>query len=492
MGVAQPQGPIRKSERFAQIFVLALLYAAPAWLCIHAACVSDPDVWWHMRTGEWILRHHAVPHTDPFSISDAGKPWAAYSWLFDLAVYLLFQLLGLAGLLVYSAGLVLSITIALHHLIRRLCPDFTIAALLTFAACFAMAHLYTPRPWLFTILFFILELDILMYVRETGQVQRLIWLPLLFAAWANLHIQFINGLLVLLLAFAESAMPPRFRWATTRAGSAWLGLACGASVVATWLNPYGWHIYKVAYDLAAQPGVLNKISELQAIPFRSLPDYCLLLIALAAAGSLAMHRRVFTFEGALLTFAAVLSFRSQRDMWVMAIVGSVILASSTIGAARELRRGALLFTPLAALGACLILGVASLLTRVTNPSLGILLANGMPVRAVEFIKEKHYGGSIYNDYAWGGYLIWSLRLPVIIDGRAALHGDQQIDRSLATWNAAPDWNSDPGLLSSSIVIGPVKAPLMQVLRTDTSFRLVFVDKIAAVFIARGSETTPTQ
>jgi hypothetical protein len=27
----------------------------------------DTDTWWHLRTGQWIVEHCAVPHTDPFS-----------------------------------------------------------------------------------------------------------------------------------------------------------------------------------------------------------------------------------------------------------------------------------------------------------------------------------------------------------------------------------------------------------------------------------------
>ena len=70
----------------------------------------------------------------------------------------------------------------------------------------------------------------------------------------------------------------------------------------------------------------------------------------------------------------------------------------------------------------------------------------MPVAAVDAIRAKgYYAGPLFNDFNWGGYLIWALRMPVSIDGRAAFYGDQAIDRSVATWNAAPDWNSDPEL-----------------------------------------------
>ena len=72
----------------------------------------------------------------------------------------------------------------------------------------------------------------------------------------------------------------------TRLRAPWIFAAFVGSVGATLLNPYGWHIYRVAFDLAAQPGVLDKISELKAMRFRDPSDFCVLFLALAAAGSL--------------------------------------------------------------------------------------------------------------------------------------------------------------------------------------------------------------
>jgi hypothetical protein len=112
------------------------------------------------------------------------------------------------------------------------------------------------------------------------------------------------------------------------------------------------------------------------------------------------------------------------------------------------------------------------------------LAKIMPVRAVEVIRANGYTGPVYNDFNFGGYLIWSLRKPVSIDGRSAFYGDEAIDRSVATWNAEPDWASDPALTSAGVVIGPVKSALIQVLRLDPRFKLVYEDKVAAVFIKR--------
>jgi hypothetical protein len=190
------------------------------------------------------------------------------------------------------------------------------------------------------------------------------------------------------------------------------------------------------------------------------------------------------FETALLAFAAVLAFRSQRDVWVMAVVGALILASTITGSEKAAMRLPKWATALAVLAAGLAVLAGSFVMGVNNARLETQLAKNLPVDAVEMVRSKGYAGPLFNNYNWGGYLIWALRMPVSIDGRQNLYGDQRIDRSVATWGAEPDWATDAQLMKAGIVIGPVKAPLNQVLRMDSRFQLVYEDKVAAVFVAR--------
>jgi hypothetical protein len=472
--VAVPRPSTGRADQIAQTIVLAILFASPALICVHGAVVADPDIWWHLRTGQLILQHHALPHVDSFSVGNAGKPYATYSWLFELLVAKLFQRFNLVGLVAYSAGMVLAIGIASRHLVKRLQSDFSFVAMLSFVACFSLSRLFTPRPWLFTILFFVLELDILMHARRTGKKRELLWLPIIFALWANIHIQFIDGLVVLGIALGEAIVS---RWnigVPTRLKASWLWAALGASVLGTLVNPFGWHIYRIAYDLAAQPGVLNKITELEALHFRIFQDFLMLFLTLAAAVALGWGRR----------FRVFVSFRSQRDIWVMAFVAILILASTVVGRAEPpVRMPRFASIVSAALAALLVFGGFHV-WHVNNALLDKEMVENLPVRAVQEIQAKGYSGPLYNEFDWGGYLIYALRMPVSIDGRAAFYGDKAIDRSNDTWTGQPDWASDPQLQSAGLVLGPAKAPLTQLLRVDPHFKLVYEDKLSAVFVAR--------
>ena len=98
-----------RTDQFVRGLLIAALYSSVAIVCMHLTSTSDPDIWWHLRTGEWILQHHSLPYADPFSRSAAQQPWAAYSWLFEVLVLKLYQNLDLTGLVVYSTALALAI-----------------------------------------------------------------------------------------------------------------------------------------------------------------------------------------------------------------------------------------------------------------------------------------------------------------------------------------------------------------------------------------------
>jgi hypothetical protein len=472
--------------RWAQALILVAIFSVPALMSARMGTIADPDLWWHLRSAEWIMQHGALPQTDPFSVIGAGKPWIAYSWLFELIVYQLFQRFGLLGPVIYSTTMVASTTVLLHRMIRRLQVDFSIGVLLSFIASLCLARLYTPRPWWFTILFFILEIDLLMKARKDGKQMQLLWLPVIFALWANLHIQFIDGLVALAIALTEVFVARHWSRVQTRLHAGWLCGVSAACVFAVMANPYGWKIYQTAYDLAAQSGVVNKVAELSALPFRGLEDWGVLLLALAATGVLARARHVLLFEGLLLAFAICISFRSQRDVWVVVIVAGAILAGELKGDEQNRFQLTAWATPLIATGVGLAVWLGFCVMQVNNAKLSTKLAEGLPVRAVEMVKEKGWSGPLYNDYTWGGYLIWALHMSVAIDGRAALYGDERIDRSVSTWFGQPGWDSDPDLAKAGLVIGQVKMPLTQLLRMDPRFQLTYEDKLAAVFVARKS------
>src|SRR5512146_3078604 len=88
-------------KRVVQLGALPCLMAALAWISlVNQYSVKDPDVWWHLKVGDWIVANSAVPHTGIFSRTANEKLWVAYSWGYEILLsraHAWFGLLGLAS-----------------------------------------------------------------------------------------------------------------------------------------------------------------------------------------------------------------------------------------------------------------------------------------------------------------------------------------------------------------------------------------------------------
>jgi hypothetical protein len=121
--------------------------------------------------------------------------------------------------------------------------------------------------------------------------------------------------------------------------------------------------------------------------------------------------------------------------------------------------------------------------QLSEEELQSVAARVFPAAAVNFIQQNKLVGPLYNHLDWGGYLIWSLpSIPVAIDGRTNLHGDERIQRSVTTWAGLRGWDSDPELMQARLIIAGSLRPLASVLRIDPRFKLVYQDETALVFV----------
>lgn len=461
------------------------------WFAIQPNIILDPDLGWHLRTGQWMLAHGAVTTTDPFSSYGQGKPWIAYSWLFELLLYGLYRLFGLAGIVISNVALSLGITLALLTLIRKLAVKTPTAIGLTALGVLALAPILNPRPWLFTILFFILELDLLLTARRTGQRRPLFWLPPLFAVWANIHIQFIYGFiplgLFLLEPYFEQLFRRPFSWQNLRTSAPpfhWLVAAL--CFLATLVTPYHVRLYLPIIEYIQKTGAYRYVTELQTLDFRSPTHWLIPAFALGAAFVLGWRREAKPFSLLLLLIGTFLVFRSGRDLWFPVVVSLSIIASSQSAPHDENRF--VVTKPQALLAAILLsLGIYFMARNrsLSEARLQNELAKDYPTAAAQVVEERGYVGPLYNHFNWGGYLIWRLpHLPVSMDGRTNLHGDKRIERSIKTWGGAAKWAEDAELAAAGLVIADVNLPLASLLSCDSRFELVYQDAVAAVFIAR--------
>lgn len=484
-------------ELIRRTLILAVIYLMPAVWILHPA-IADNDIWWHLQTGKWIVDHGTVPLTDPFSYVGEGKPWIAYSWLFEAGMYGLVTKFGETAITLYTLVTVWLIMFVLHGIIAKRRDHFLSVCVLLASSILALSNLYSPRPWLLTILFFAITLEVVLCLRE-GEPSRWIWvLPGIYILWANVHIQFIYGLGLLGLAcFAPLVDRYVHRYGYVQKSMVWgsenwrqlVGLTA-LCALATLFTPYHMRLYAIVVELSAQTGMWEYVQEMQAPAFRSVADWTMLGILTAALIQLGRKGSYSSFETLLLLVASVSAFRGQRDLWFLVMSSIVVLTRKPLRKIPDYnqmitRRGLVPTGLLVALATLCILAYRDLSSERIQKETG----KTYPLNAASFIERQGYGGSLYNHFNWGGYLIWRLpHLKVSMDGRANIYGDERIKQAIETWAGGPHWSKDPDLNNAHLIIAKNDMALTSLLRLDDRFTEVYRDETASVFVPaiRGS------
>ncbi|MEJ2748246.1 MAG: hypothetical protein P8183_10115, partial [Anaerolineae bacterium] len=123
---------------FVFLFVLALL-------AMGVRETLDPDMWWHLRTGEYILQA-GIPRHDVFSFTVPHHEWVTHEWLSQVFMWLVYQWAGLPGLMVVFAALI-ALTFWLVY--RCSVGRPYLAAFVTLLAAITSAIVWGARPQIF-------------------------------------------------------------------------------------------------------------------------------------------------------------------------------------------------------------------------------------------------------------------------------------------------------------------------------------------------------
>jgi hypothetical protein len=480
----------RRPLRLLVLAVLLVIVAAPSLLPKYG--VRDNDIWWHLKVGDWIVEHSAVPNTGILSRTAAGRKWMAYSWLYEVLLSAFHSRWHLIGVSVYGFLLTLAVAYCVFWMTRRLSGTFWRACLLATVTCAAFLFNVFPRPVFFSMILFTITLTLLLEARRTDRPHLFNWLPLLFLLWANLHIQFVYGLFVVALFVAVSLLQ--------RAAARWgfapdfllpstllprqLMLVLGGCVLATCIGPYSYHLYFVVFEYAQSKFPYAFIGELQALRFRNYTDFVQLLLTGLAFFALGRRKKLDPFLLVLLSVACAAGFRTARDSWFICVPAAACIAEAFGGSKRN--RGDTIGekTGLAVAVALLIFLYARSM-GFNTPSLLLAVNDVYPVQAINFLHDHPQPGPLYNTFDWGGFIAWYMpEYPVAIDGRTDLYGDEIDTRFYLTENGDASYSDDPYLKEANLILLPRTKPLAALLASDSRFSLIYQDSLVVVFTRR--------
>jgi tetratricopeptide (TPR) repeat protein len=478
------------------------------FICAFQKQQWDSDIFWALKSGEWIVTHLQVPHTDPFSYTFGGAPWVDFTWGFQVLAYLFHSLLGgWTGLFILQALIVALTFVFLYAALRAMLPGRPWLSVPLLVLAYAAAHnrLFI-RPHLFEFFFVSLYFMLLALYEKKGKPVYLFLILPAQALWVNIHSSAVLGLFMV-GAYAIGKLLDEVRargFKNFDLGKEVVvpGLAALLAPVVALINPYG-------LKLVLFPFVHNGVDNADAIrhigewskpglkelffflyPFPS-DHFAFIIIFTLALACLILNARN-TKSWAYILFAGSIYMAVSHVRWVplFAVFGAPVAAMGLRGVLERLDGKA--WPRIAALS---VAAVMTLLLAHEYMKPGGVYASNMglgvkpgkfPEGTVAYMKKEGLRGNIYNEYVFGGYIIYELpELKVFIDGRTPT-----VYSSYFFWTSrlAEDRNRWKRLEEEhkiDMVLVQLESGLCGKLRDNKEWAAVSFDDVSILYVKKG-------
>ncbi len=430
--------------------------------------IPGVDTFWQIKTGEVIVKQ-GIPHQDIFSYTAGGEKWVVHEWLSDVIFYLLYRLD--PNLLVLFKAFLIALTFFILSIFTleqvALLPILVLLLSATTSRIF-----FDVRPQIFSYLF--LALLLLLLYRKL-----LFFIPPLFLLWCNLHSGFILGLLVLFLWSGEAILrKEEDKWK-------WLFIFL-LSLLLTFVNPNGWHLHQHALNLLGWREVQDIIVEWFSPNFHRIDILPFEVLIFAFFFSFIFTHSIRAIDLALGVILLHFALQSVRHIPLFAIltVPPMIFNFKDVSHTLEETMGritkpiAFLFPFFLCLSQVVALppyqDMFHVFVQYTH--------HFFPLNNIKRIQEEE--GKIFNEYKWGGYLIFSCypKKKVFIDGRAEVYRKKgTLNDCITLVNAHDGWESLIKKYSISLLLLDKNSPLSKVLLVRKDFQLIGEDGVSYLF-----------
>ncbi len=461
-----------------------ILFYIPLLFIIRLRNGLENDVWWHLKMGEYMWNSLTIPKTDLFSFTQYGTPWIMHEWFSEIILYGLYWTGGFYGMLAGNM-ILLGLT---YYLLYKLTLLRTNSPLVS-AALVAVTAGLTYQFWVYRP--FILGYACFMaflYLLELYSVNRtkMIWLlPVIMLVWVNAHGSYAMGFLLIILYFFSGVSWSRYEkivfehW--TRRDFANLLLCLVLTVFAGLINPNGAKTLLYPFLTIGTSVITDNITEWLSPDFHSIYTKINLLVILGVFFLISLKKGSHRIVDLLLVFCFTgLYFISQRFL-ILYFLSMTSVAGFYISAIKNNPFKLREYHPLNILLTIFLVAAFAFSWPEKNefgenPS-------DFPVHAVNYLKEKHLTGTIFNDFNWGGYLLW-YRYPenkVFIDGRVDMYIDNTIEDYLTIIKAQPGALSLLEKYEPELILINKNKPLNELLKHSLTWKPVYRDETAVVY-----------
>ncbi|WP_310551160.1 hypothetical protein [Paenibacillus glufosinatiresistens] len=299
-------------------WLYVLLIIGTLLLMIPKFSYNDPDTFWHIKVGQYMIDHRLVLHHAIYTFSGDDLPYIPHEFGFQILVATLYNIWGWPGVYILTAGCLFCLILGLLRLGKVSRKELGLVEdhylLLPFAlliSCWIYYNYFKGRPQMissFMIVWFFIYLREYQYSSKSRYAAAMI---LLSMAIANFH----AGVWLVIAVFTGMALLESFIHKT-------MTLRKGTVFALVWLigmlNPGG--IRSLLYILTVTKKNFNLlINEWKPIQYGSLENLPIMLLLLFFACTLPFALRGkpfrFLFMAGIL-YLGVSNFKQNLFMWL--------------------------------------------------------------------------------------------------------------------------------------------------------------------------------
>ncbi|MBI5573465.1 MAG: hypothetical protein HY919_02785 [Elusimicrobia bacterium] len=371
-------------------------FAVALWLFLISLTVflsfsmADPDYWGHIKFGQTIYETKSIPKTNNFSYTASGLKWINHEWLSEVIFWIFYKNFSDFGMIFLRLVVGLFFCFFLHKIVKT--ENLSGSAIAYLLVLFTVMPFWHFRPQIFTFLFFV----ILIYLLK---IKKLLFIPLLFLFWANIHGGFFAGLVYFFVfAISSSEKIKLFSFFTV-------------SAVITFLNPYGFELWAGIFRAFFNPLTRSYIIDWQPSHFFDI-DFAGYwgLVSVFAYFTLIKIKKIRLAEIIPPVLFLFLSFTSIRHIPIFAVVSAPLIGNYFSDLPARIYSKAVL----------VIAVILTILAVYSKPKIKLEVdKNAYPVEAVEYLKKINFSGNVFCEFDWGEYILFHLypQVKISFDGR---------------------------------------------------------------------------
>lgn len=487
-------------------------------LCLRQ--IREPDLWWQLRTGVWIIENGEVPQVDVFSYTFAGEPWLNVKWGSEVLQALVAQTFGVSFLPLLQIAFTLATFWFLWAIFKHMQIDNKISPLArlgfiiaSIVVLYTIAFRLNTRPEMASHFFAILYVWLFLSYRN-GNKKIIFILPLLQCLWANMHEAYGMGLVISIVFlcsfFVEQKLIEKQKKPLEKSFYL-LALLIFVSWLFVAIHPSGSRMLFHPIEIFSQLGQNKFTTELYSFKMKDYWSYTAflnLIIAFFVGRSIFINRKNIAFYqrfglGYLILLAAFfyLSLSANRNIPFFALLALPLFA---VTIQKMLKEKHLVYLPKIVM-AVMIFGYFAVVsnafynTFLPGEKYGLRInPEKNAVGLCKYIKDQNIEGKAFTDYIISSYMLWELQpnFKTFVDLRdldifnaeflnfalgALADPTFKITATEGIWEYFDNRSKFDFLAIST---NPTFKPLLDLLDGSSNFELAYADKISRLYLRR--------